>query len=232
MWGQVPTTAERIQQELKSGEHKKPFDEILWANIGNPHSVGQKPVTFYREVLAAVDCPSMLEKPGIEQVLPADVIERAKWLASKIKGGTGAYSHSQGIEAIRRHVAEFIERRDGHICRAADIFLTNGASAGIQMMLNAIIAENTDAVLVPIPQYPIYSALVRLFDGSLVGYHMDEESGWSLNIGLLETEIRTAREKGLRPRALVIINPGEKAETREGILFVGIKGEGPVCVAR
>ena len=93
--GLVPTTAERIQQELKSGEHKKPFDEILWANIGNPHSVGQKPVTFYREVLAAVDCPSMLERAGIEKILPADVIERAKWLSSKIKGGTGAYSHSQ-----------------------------------------------------------------------------------------------------------------------------------------
>ena len=206
--GLVPTTAERIQQELSAGSHSKPFDEILWANIGNPHAVGQKPVTFYREVLAAVDCPSMLEKPGIENILPPDVIARAKWLTSKIKGGTGAYSHSQGIEAIRRHVAEFIEKRDGHICRAADIFLTNGASAGIQMMLQALIADKSDTILAPIPQYPIYSALVRLFDGQLVGYYMDEDSGWSLDVAALTTEITEARKRGLNPKALVIINPG------------------------
>eukprot|EP00802_Teleaulax_amphioxeia_P004327 Tamp_04331.p1 GENE.Tamp_04331~~Tamp_04331.p1 ORF type:complete len:794 (-),score=155.13 Tamp_04331:646-3027(-) len=205
--GLVPTTAERIQAELASGV-EKPFKEILWANIGNPHAVGQKPVTFYREVLAAVDCPSMLDKPGIEKILPPDVIARARWLSAKIKGGTGAYSHSQGIEAIRRHVAAFIEKRDGHICRAADIFLTNGASAGIQMMLNAIIAEPTDAVLVPIPQYPIYSALVRLFDGKLVGYHMEERSGWSLDIATLQASLEQAREVGHTPKALVIINPG------------------------
>ena len=42
------------------------------------------------------------------------------------------------------------------------------------------------------------SALVRLFDGSLVGYHMDEESGWSLNVGQLEQEISTARAQGKR----------------------------------
>jgi len=206
--GLVPTTAERIQMELDSDNCGKPFDEILWANIGNPHSVGQKPITFYREVLAAIDCPPLLDRPGIEKVLPGDVISRARWLSSQIKGGTGSYSHSQGVEAVRRHVAEFIEKRDGHICRAADIFLTNGASAGIQMMLNAIIAENTDAILVPIPQYPIYSALVRLFDGQLVGYQMDEESGWSLDIQLLEKEIKDAKQNGLNPKALVIINPG------------------------
>ena len=181
---------------------------MLFANIGNPHSVGQKPVTFYREVLAAVDCPSMLEKPGIEQILPADVIARAKWLNSKIKGGTGAYSLSQGTEAIRCHVAEFIEKRDGHICRTADIFLTNGATAGIQMMLQAIISQHTDAILVPIPLYPIYSALVCLFNGQLVGYQMDEETGWSLDINLLQKEIETSRESGNNPRALVVINPG------------------------
>ena len=48
--GLVPATAERIQKELAAGGHDRPFDEILWANIGNPHAVGQMPITYYREV--------------------------------------------------------------------------------------------------------------------------------------------------------------------------------------
>ena len=49
----------------------------------------------------------------------------------------------QGLEAVRQHVAEFIEGRDGHICRAGDVFLTNGASSGIQLLLTALIAAPT-----------------------------------------------------------------------------------------
>ena len=54
----------------------------------------------------------------------------------------------QGLEAVRQHVAEFIEGRDGHICRAGDVFLTNGASSGIQLLLTALIAAPT---FVPLP---------------------------------------------------------------------------------
>jgi len=54
------------------------------------------------------------------------------------------YTHTQqGIEAVRRHVAEFIEKRDGHICRAADIFLTNGASSVTYIAYIAIAHCNT-----------------------------------------------------------------------------------------
>lgn len=98
--GLVPITAEKIQQEIASGKSKRPFKEILYCNIGNPHSVGQKPITFYREVLSLVDCPMLLERPGIEAVFKPDIIARAKSLLGNIKGGTGAYSHSQ---VNRRH---------------------------------------------------------------------------------------------------------------------------------
>ena len=206
--GLVPITAEKIQQEIASGKSKRPFKEILYCNIGNPHSVGQKPITFYREVLSLVDCPTLLERPGIETVFKPDIIARAKHLLSNIKGGTGAYSHSQGIPAIRQNVAKFIEKRDGHPCKPGDLFLTNGASTGIQMMLSTIIAKPNDAVLIPIPQYPIYSALIKLLNGEQVGYQMDESTGWSLDMDELTRAISECREKGSNPKALVVINPG------------------------
>jgi len=206
--GLVPLTAERIQGEINAGASNKPFDEVLYCNIGNPHSVGQQPITYYREVLALVDCPSLLNKPDIAKVMSPDVVKRAQELSKAIKGGTGAYSHSQGVMQIRQHVAEFIEARDGHPCNPADLFLTNGASSGIQMMLNTLIAGPNDAVLVPIPQYPIYSALIKLLNGKQVGYQMDEENGWALDMGELTSRISNARQEGQKPRALVIINPG------------------------
>ncbi|EKX38132.1 hypothetical protein GUITHDRAFT_77426 [Guillardia theta CCMP2712] len=206
--GLVPITAERIQKEILNGDTSKPFKEVLYCNIGNPHSVGQKPITFYREVLALVDCPMLLEREGVEKLFKPDVIKRAKELIGLIKGGTGAYSHSQGIEGIRKHVAEFIKGRDGHPAQVGDIFLTNGASSGIQMILTTIIAEPTDAILVPLPQYPIYSALIKLLNGTQVGYSLDESKGWALNIDELMEKIREARVQGAKPKALVLINPG------------------------
>ena len=47
-----------------------------------------------------------------------------------LQGGTGAYSNSQGVPAIRQHVADFIQARDGYASSADNIFLTNGASTG------------------------------------------------------------------------------------------------------
>ena len=55
------------------------------------------------QVLAAVDCPALLDRPGVERLLPPDVIARARWLGERIKGGTGAYSHSQVSARSRGH---------------------------------------------------------------------------------------------------------------------------------
>ena len=110
--GEVPLAAGKIAQRLAEGDKSYPFSEILYCNIGNPQSVGQKPITYYRQVLAAVDCPSLLES----NVLPADVASRARSLIAGSGGGTGAYSHSQGLMSVRREVARFQEQRDGYPC--------------------------------------------------------------------------------------------------------------------
>lgn len=91
---------------------KKPFTEIIRANIGDCHAMGQIPITFIRQVLALVAYPALLEDPSF----PKDAKERACGILGGCRGGSvGSYTDSPGIELIRRHVAEYIERRDGGI---------------------------------------------------------------------------------------------------------------------
>ncbi len=205
--GELPMRAQRIAQELAMGvEH--PFDEVLFCNIGNPHSVGGKPISFYREVLALCDCPSLLDHPEVERLFAPDAVARARSLVADLPGGTGAYSHSQGSLRVRRDVAAFIQRRDGHAAHPDDLFLTNGASSGITMVMQLLVSSPNDAVLVPIPQYPIYTALIQMLDAKAVGYHLEEAACWSLREAELERALGEARARGLDPRAMVVINPG------------------------
>lgn len=54
--------------------------EILYTNIGNPHQVGQSPITYYRQVLALCDLPAecSVDHPKAEEMFPKDVIRRAR----------------------------------------------------------------------------------------------------------------------------------------------------------
>ena len=62
--------------------------------------------------------------------------------------------------------------------------------------------------MVPVPQYPLYSASIALYGGSFAPFYLNEEKGWSLDLPELERSIAEARAKGLNVRALVVINPG------------------------
>jgi alanine transaminase len=185
--------------------------EIIYTNIGNPHQVGQSPITYYRQVLALCDLPAHcgVDHPKVYDMFPADVIERAKEYRAIIgPSGTGAYTHSQGILGLRKHVAKFIEARDGYPSYSGDIFLTNGASAGIAMVLQAIIANNNDCVMIPTPQYPIYSALIAKLGGRQMGYDLDENLNWAVTREELNAKYEKAKKDGLDVKALAMINPG------------------------
>ena len=203
-------TAQRIAHELELEEYRDryPFDEVLFCNIGNPQAVGQAPLTFYREVTALCDYPALLDNAKVGDLFSAASIDRARDYMNGSKLNMGAYSDSQGTAKIRKHVAEFIENRDGYDADPTNIFLTNGASSGINALFQCLIAQTSDAVMIPIPQYPIYSALATLLDGKYVGYYLDEEAGWAPSLGELERAITEARALGLSPRSLAIINPG------------------------
>jgi aspartate/methionine/tyrosine aminotransferase len=144
----------------------------------------------------------------IDCLFPADVIKRAKQLLASIDS-TGSYSHSQGIPIVRQRVAEFIEKRDGFASDPQDIFLTAGASMGVQAVLQTIISSSNVGIMVPIPQYPLYTASIALFNGTCVPYYLDESRDWGLSVKELERSYKRAKdEQGLDIKALCVINPG------------------------
>jgi len=205
--GELVTIADQMQRDINEGK-RTDFEKIVFCNIGNPHAVGQKPITFIRQVLSLVEYPEVLDNPNVSLLYPEDVIERAREYVIGTRNGIGAYSNSQGFDFAVKDVANFIEARDGYKADTHNIFLTNGASEGIQMFLNTIIRNNMDGVLLPIPQYPLYSALLTLLGGTKINYYLDESQGWGLSIEELKNAVSKARMKGINVRSIVVINPG------------------------
>lgn len=110
--GELAVKAEVYRQSLLEKDPSSlPFDQVISANIGNPQQLGQKPITFFRQVLSILEYPDILDSEYVSKIYPDDVIERAQVLLKEI-GSVGAYSHSQGVLGIRRSVARFIEGRE------------------------------------------------------------------------------------------------------------------------
>jgi aspartate/methionine/tyrosine aminotransferase len=180
---------------------------VVYCNIGNPQSLGQRPMTWIRQVLALAEYPEILEKVPAG-TFPADAVETARLVLRETRHGLGAYSESRGYRFVREAVARFISERDGIPADPEAIFLTDGASKGVQAALRLLVSGRDDGILIPIPQYPLYSATITLYGGAQVGYQLDEAHGWKLSREILERSIREARSKGIRPRAICVINPG------------------------
>jgi len=86
--------------------------------------------------------------------------------------------------------------------------LTEGASEGIEFCISALIKNSNHGLLVPVPQYPLYSALIVKTGGNIVGYYLKEEDDWSISLEDIEKSYQQAIKKGIVPKALVVINPG------------------------
>ncbi|XP_057948452.1 glutamate--glyoxylate aminotransferase 2 [Malania oleifera] len=200
--------AVRGELYLRASELQKEGKKIIFTNVGNPHALGQRPLTFPRQVIALCQAPFLLDDPNVGLMFPADAIARAKHYLSMTTGGLGAYSDSRGLPGVRKEIAEFIGRRDGYPSDPEHIFLTDGASKGVMLMLNTIIRGEGDGILVPVPQYPLYSASISLYGGSLVPYYLEETANWGLDVNDLRLSVAQARAKGITVRAMVIINPG------------------------
>lgn len=182
--------------------------EVIYLNVGNPHALGQKPVTFNRQVLSLMMAPFLLEDPNVTTLFPQDAINRAKLYLEKFNGGLGAYSDSRGNPYVRKEISEYIQRTTGGVSDPDTIFISNGASECVRMLLQTIIRGKTDGILVPIPQYPLYSASIALYGGELVPYKLNEDEDWSIDIPSIIASIHESVAKGIKIRALVFINPG------------------------
>ncbi|HTM85124.1 MAG TPA: pyridoxal phosphate-dependent aminotransferase, partial [Mycobacterium sp.] len=144
---------------------------ILKLNIGNPAPFG-------------FDAPDVIMRDMI-QALPY----------------SQGYSDSQGILSARRAVVTRYELVDGYPpFDVDDVYLGNGVSELITMTLQALL-DNGDQVLIPAPDYPLWTASTSLAGGTPVHYLCDETQDWQPNIADLESRITD------RTKALVIINP-------------------------
>ena len=209
--GELAIKSEQYRTQLAKGEGKDlPFDSVISANIGNPQQLDQKPITFFRQVASLVENPLLLEHGDVLQKslgYKSDAIERAKKLLKDVKS-VGAYSQSQGAPGIRKSVADFIERRDGYSADPDNIYLCAGASAGVNALMNVMLDGPKTGVLVPIPQYPLYTATLSLLNGQAVPYYLNEESQWSTDVDGMRSALKEARSNGIDVRAVVVINPG------------------------
>ncbi|OAQ99560.1 hypothetical protein LLEC1_01319 [Akanthomyces lecanii] len=208
--GELAVKSEEYRARLAKGDKSLPFDQVISANIGNPQQLDQKPLTFFRQVLSILENPLLLDK---EDVLlnhlgyQSDVIARAKKLLASV-GSVGAYSASNGVPVIKESVAKFIEERDGFPADPAHIYLSTGASSGVNTLLNVICASKKTGIMIPIPQYPLYTASLALLDATPVPYYLDEAKNWGTDLDTIRKSYEQGKADGLDVRCVVIINPG------------------------
>lgn len=110
------------------------------------------------------------------------------------------YSDSRGIYSARTAVAQYYQGRGLTDTQVEDVFIGNGVSELITLVLQAFLDDGNE-ILVPAPDYPLWTGAVTLSGGTPVHYRCDEENGWNPDLEDIESKI-TENTHGL-----VIINP-------------------------
>ena len=114
--------------------------------------------------------------------------------------GAAGYTDSKGLFAPRKSVVHYCQEKNIQGVTVDDVYLGNGASELIVMSLNALLNEG-DEVLLPAPDYPLYTAAVSLSGGRPVHYICDEQAGWCPDIDDIKAKITPAT------KGIVVINP-------------------------
>lgn len=110
---------------------------------------------------------------------------------------------------MRDKISEFIIKRDNvPYSDPKNIFITNGAGEGVKLVFNMLIRGGNDGIMIPIPQYPLYSALITLNGGTMIPYYLDESKNWALDTADVKKKITESKKKGINIRCIVVINPG------------------------
>ncbi|MFF2041332.1 pyridoxal phosphate-dependent aminotransferase [Kitasatospora sp. NPDC058170] len=129
------------------------------------------------------------------------------------------YGDSKGLLSARRAVVMHYEDRGLHGLTVEDVFLGNGVSELIQLAMTALL-DDGDEVLVPAPDYPLWTASVSLAGGTAVHYRCDEQSEWYPDLADIASKVTD------RTRAIVVINPNNPTgavyprEVLEGIVEI------------
>jgi alanine-synthesizing transaminase len=134
---------------------------------------------------------------------------------------SAGYSDSKGIFTARKAVMHETQRQGIAGVTIDDIYLGNGASELITMATNALL-DNGDELLLPMPDYPLWTAATSLSGGKPVHYLCDEQNGWMPNLQDIRAKI-TPRTKGI-----VVINPNNPT----GVLYSDALLKEIVAIAR
>jgi alanine-synthesizing transaminase len=134
---------------------------------------------------------------------------------------SAGYSDSKGIFAARKAVMHETQKQGILGVTLDDIYLGNGASELIVMATNALL-DNGDELLLPSPDYPLWTAAASLSGGTPVHYRCDESNGWMPDLADIRAKV-TPRTKGI-----VVINPNNPT----GALYADELLKGIVAIAR
>ncbi|WP_311221665.1 MULTISPECIES: pyridoxal phosphate-dependent aminotransferase [unclassified Acidovorax] len=134
---------------------------------------------------------------------------------------SAGYSDSKGIFAARKAVMHYSQQQGIEGVMLDDIYLGNGASELIVMATNALL-DDGDELLVPMPDYPLWTAAVSLSGGKPVHYLCDEADDWLPSLADIRAKITP------RTRGIVVINPNNPT----GVLYPDDLLRGIVAIAR
>ncbi|NBI13211.1 aminotransferase class I/II-fold pyridoxal phosphate-dependent enzyme [[Haemophilus] felis] len=110
------------------------------------------------------------------------------------------YCDSKGLYSARKAIVQYYQSKGIHGASVNDVYIGNGVSELITMSLQALL-NNGDEVLIPAPDYPLWTAAATLSGGKAVHYLCDEEANWFPDIEDIKSKITS------RTKAIVIINP-------------------------
>ncbi|KAG8192659.1 hypothetical protein JTE90_009689 [Oedothorax gibbosus] len=161
-----------------------------------------------RKILSLCMDPSLLQNEDY----PSDIKQRAATILENCIGrNIGSYSRPWGLEIVRKQVAKYIQQRDGVPSDYEDIFLTPGATDALRILLYLLSykdeSDKPAGVMVPIPQYPLFSCTALEYGMYQIKYYLNEDTDWSLDVPELQRAINASRIH-CKPKVLVIINPG------------------------
>lgn len=138
-----------------------------------------------------------------------------KDMVSNLPNAQG-YSDSKGIYSARTAVSQYYQSRGIMDIDVDDVFIGNGVSELISMVLQALV-DDGDEILIPSPDYPLWTGATTLSGGNAVHYRCVEEEGWAPDLEDIASKV-TERTKGI-----VIINPNNPTGavyTREVLMGV------------
>ena len=135
-----------------------------------------------------------------------------------------AYCHSKGIFPARKAIVQYYQTKGLMDLNEEDVYIGNGSSELVSFCMQALV-DDGDEILIPAPDYPLWTACATLAGGRAVHYICDEESNWYPDLEDIRKKI-TPNTKGI-----VVINPNNPTgavyprEILEGIVKIAVENE-------